>query len=771
MTASGAILAAFVSPGLFLGGAAAIAAPVLIHLLARRRFRRIRWAAMDFLVDAERRNRRRVRMEEWILLALRCLAVLLIALVISRPFIRPGGLASTLGGSRQTERIFILDDSFSMAYVNGDHASFELAKGAVRTLIDAIRRETPDDTVTILRMSDTSSPVESGTYLDPAQTEALLARLDALTPSNRAIEVNAVIAGTVDYLQRSESIVSAAVYFISDFQSHNWLAAAGTDDGEKSGDKSRLFDSLTEWAGDERACRIVCINVADPSAANTAVTELRLAGGRLVAGTAGTLRTKVANFSPEPVAGVELDVALGHWPQPSKAIGDLAAGQQAAVEVAIDFVQAGDVALTASLPPDALPLDNIRWLAAEVSGAVRVLVVNGEPSDDVLEDETAFLTTALRPEGEVFSGHECEVIDEVELDDTDLSDYHAVVLANVYRVSEPAVERLERFAQGGGGLVMCLGDQVDPDLYNTALYRDGSGCLPASLKEVRRVPDQAHLVAVDRLHPTMKGLGGDADPLGVGLIPFFSFFTCDPFGASDSDELPDGEAGGIESTAPSGAARAARVIAAFDDAAQSPAFIERTMGLGRVVLVTTAVDKEWSLWPDHPAYLPMVHELVRHVARRGDGGRPQWVAAPIEIPIDPAVYEPDALVRTPAYPAEHEIGITAAPSDDGSGLAFRWDHTDEPGMYQFVLSRRDGGQRVRLVAVNPDPRESDLATCGRDELRAAAGDVPFEYVDGTENLADREGASRTELWRGFLIFGVLVLMMEQGLAWRWGSRR
>ena len=284
MVTSGGILAAFVSPGLFLSGAAAIAAPVLIHLLARRRFRRIRWAAMDFLVDAERRNRRRVRMEEWILLALRCLAVLLIAFVISRPFIRPGGLASALGGSRQTERIFILDDSFSMAYAAGDRSSFELAKGAVRTLIDAIRRETPDDTVTILRMSATSSPVESGTYLDPAQTEALLARLDALTPSNRAIEVSSVIAGTVDYLERSESIVGAAVYFISDFQAHNWLAAGGTEDGEESGEQTHLFDSLTDWAGDKRACRIVCINVADPNAANTAVTELRLAGGRLVAG-------------------------------------------------------------------------------------------------------------------------------------------------------------------------------------------------------------------------------------------------------------------------------------------------------------------------------------------------------------------------------------------------------------------------------------------------------------------------------------------------------
>ena len=88
------LLAAFITPALAWAGAGAVAAPILIHLLARRRFKRIRWAAMDFLIDAERRNRRRIRMEEWILLALRCLVVALLGLMVARPFMTPSGLAS-----------------------------------------------------------------------------------------------------------------------------------------------------------------------------------------------------------------------------------------------------------------------------------------------------------------------------------------------------------------------------------------------------------------------------------------------------------------------------------------------------------------------------------------------------------------------------------------------------------------------------------------------------------------------------------------------------
>ncbi len=101
MTFGSPVLAALLTPALFAGGAAAMAAPILIHLLSRRRFKRIRWAAMDFLIDAERRNRRRIRMEDWILLALRCLGVFLIGLMLARPFVSPIGLAAALGAAQR----------------------------------------------------------------------------------------------------------------------------------------------------------------------------------------------------------------------------------------------------------------------------------------------------------------------------------------------------------------------------------------------------------------------------------------------------------------------------------------------------------------------------------------------------------------------------------------------------------------------------------------------------------------------------------------------
>src|SRR5688572_29337146 len=102
-----------VNPLLFTAGAIAVSLPIIIHLLNKRKFKIVDWAAMDFLLDADKKNRRRVRLENFILLAIRCLAVLLIGLLLGRPFLSNALTAGVLNAT-QYERIILLDDSLSM---------------------------------------------------------------------------------------------------------------------------------------------------------------------------------------------------------------------------------------------------------------------------------------------------------------------------------------------------------------------------------------------------------------------------------------------------------------------------------------------------------------------------------------------------------------------------------------------------------------------------------------------------------------------------------
>ncbi|MBI1827738.1 MAG: BatA domain-containing protein [Planctomycetes bacterium] len=774
MVLSQLMLAAFITPGLALAGGIAVASPIIIHLLARRRFKRIRWAAMDFLLDAERRNRRRIRMEEWLLLALRCAAVLLVGLMLARPFLSAAGFVPKWAGAKRVERVLILDDSFSMGYESPDATSFSRAKEALHRLIEIIRSETPDDSVTVIRTSAASTPVNSGAFLNDTQTADLYARIDPMTPSMQSMDLRGVFQTVTDGLGRDPGIVNAVVYLISDFQRINWSADSASGTALVSG-------PLSDWASKNRNLRAVLVNIGDESASNLAITDARWSGGPIVAGASASIQVTAANYSNHGADPVELHATAGGRAQASKSIRSLPERQSTTVDVDVDFPRIGDEVVRIDLPADALAADNTRFAAADVVGAVRILIVNGEPSSEQSDDEVMLLSTALHPEGPVFSGHEVTVTDEAGLEDANLSSFHLVILANVYRPGERAVQSLENYVRGGGGLLVFLGDQVDASFYNSELYRVGEGLLPAELQEVVGAPDAVHLAIVDRLHPALRSVSRENDPLGISQIPFYGYYTV-AVPVSAPPEQPDAVKGaalpsskGPDATAKHDATKLQRppsnIIATFSDPDGHPAILERVMGEGRVMLIASSADKEWNLWPYHPTYVPIMTEFARHLARRTQSSSEVTVGSPIVMPIDASQFQPEVIVRGPRYPNEAETAVTAASSPESQELVVRWDHTDAPGVYQFVLRKRDGGEAVRMVPVNLDARESDLSMVNGAELRREMGAIPFEYIQGLANVSRGADDARAEFWRPALIAAIIMLMSEQFLAWRWGRKR
>ena len=86
MTSLPLLAIGFANPFL-LWGLAAAAVPLLLHLLNRRRYREESWAAMRFLLAAIRKNQRRIRLEHWLLLAVRTLLVVCVVLALAQPFL------------------------------------------------------------------------------------------------------------------------------------------------------------------------------------------------------------------------------------------------------------------------------------------------------------------------------------------------------------------------------------------------------------------------------------------------------------------------------------------------------------------------------------------------------------------------------------------------------------------------------------------------------------------------------------------------------------
>ncbi|MEL7239793.1 MAG: BatA domain-containing protein, partial [Planctomycetota bacterium] len=115
----------FLHPGLALAGVLLVSLPILIHLLNRRRFKIVDWAAMDLLRQAMKRNRRKLRFESWLLLLLRCLVIGLLGVAIARPLGCSNSAVARLAGQDGGLHIFILDDSGSTAHAAGDVSSFD----------------------------------------------------------------------------------------------------------------------------------------------------------------------------------------------------------------------------------------------------------------------------------------------------------------------------------------------------------------------------------------------------------------------------------------------------------------------------------------------------------------------------------------------------------------------------------------------------------------------------------------------------------------------
>src|SRR5437867_3310801 len=126
---------AFLNP-LLLFGIGAVSVPIVIHLLTKRKIKRVVWAAMQFLRPVVQRNQRRINLEDLILLALRCLLLMLLALALARPALRKAG-AFFSGRGAQTA-VIAIDNSASMSATDGVSSRFEKAKKAAEQLIDAL---------------------------------------------------------------------------------------------------------------------------------------------------------------------------------------------------------------------------------------------------------------------------------------------------------------------------------------------------------------------------------------------------------------------------------------------------------------------------------------------------------------------------------------------------------------------------------------------------------------------------------------------------------
>lgn len=756
------------NPALFLAGAAAVSIPIIIHLLNKRKFKIVDWAAMEFLLDADKKNRRRIRLENLILLLLRCLAVLLIALLLARPFV-PTARTAGLIDAAQFEQIELLDDSLSMQVRLGNESAWEIARKRLTDMVRSLAEERGDNSLTLLVTSRPDQPLLHAAHLSPYSADEINATIERLEAGDGVANLDAALQELESYLASQPPNVNRVVYLVSDLRQRDWNSGSSSQEAPLA--------RLREISKNATACYVLDVGEGEDS--NLAVTAIK-PEGTLVARVASRFDVTATNFGSKEVRDLRLKFLAGDALPLVEEVERLAPGESVTRSFTFSFAAeeegeepAGRAALTprrvkvelSTLQPgesDRLLADSTAYYPARLVRGIPALIVDGDPSAAFGKSESFYLKRALAPTGPVPSGVVVDVVTESEIDSLTLDKYEVIFLCNVYRLGDKTAEnlaRLEKWTQAGGGLVLMPGDQIDEVFFNDHYYRDGAGLSPLKLEKIQGDETEekwVHFKVEQANHEVLKVFAGQNNPF-LDNVKIFRWWAS----SVKKEQL------GSEVSVP----------CRLSDVDDSPAFAEKRVGKGRVLVMATPADADWSNWTSDPSYIIAMQEMVRYMSGdRGEQGLVR-VGQPLRHPLDLTQYELDAALEGPR---ERKWSLQAAPpADAGSGSPgqgenvwqLEYKETDAQGFYEVKLIRKDGASEPVLFAANVDPAEGNLKRADVEGMKRelAGTNVQILSIDQAQDLAG--SGSQTEMW-WYLLWGVVIVLCgEQVLGWFFGRSR
>lgn len=760
------------NPWLLVAGTAAVALPILIHLLNRRRFQVVEWAAMDFLLEADRTNRRRIRLQHLILLILRSLAVILIGLLLARPFV-PTSLTAGLVGATQYERIIILDDSLSMTARAANESAWDVARRSTTELVRQLAEQRGENsTCTLLVTSQPGHPLVSGMPLTKTGVDELLARIERLEAGDGVAKWNETLAALTESPSAQSAVASRVVYLVTDLRRIDWQTSEshGGSDGDSSLNAATNLRKLSE-----RVQQCYLVDAGSNESGNLTVTQIQ-AEGPLASGVRAALDVTVKNRGTAPAGKLTIKLTVEDGLPTLETINGLKPGDSSTVRFHPTFFIEGATAsdekssakseprrvrvdLQANSPSeDCLVGDSTAYFPAQVTRGIRTLLIDGDPSSEFGRAESFYLSRALSPSGPIRSGIVPEVITENDLDSAKLDDYQVVFLLNTYRLGAQASEnlgRLEQWVARGGNLVVLPGDLVDLSFFNGQLWREGQGLSPLRLEAIRG--DEQHMTWVslkfDSRAGSLKQFSGSDNPL-LNQVKIFRWWQASaPQAKVDSSVT---------------------VFAKLDDTASSPAIAEKIWGQGKVVAFTIPADADWHDWPSHPSFVLLFQDLVHSLTGADQSGGQLRIGESLHQPVDLTRYERQAALTGPQLlhaTLQAAPTTTAASSPDNSAVWQVAHPTENLGFYEVTLTRRDGGQDQFLFGANADENEGNLQRVDRSLLEREFAGTNIRLIAAGEIDSLSGSASRAELWwyLGWLL--VAVLASEQLLGWQFGRDR
>jgi hypothetical protein len=755
----------FLYPALTIGFLLALLPP-LIHLINMMRHRRVKWAAMEFLLQSYKRHRTWIWMKQLILLLLRIAAILLLIAMLAQLVTQQR--YEGIFGNRVTHHYLLLDDSYSMTDRAGGSTAFERALNFVSQLgTEAGRQELPQR-FTLIRFSRAAmasneaaanSDTELVADLNAARVDSeFQARLESLRrtlrPSQTAARPNAALQ-TVRNLMEQNGQETRIVYLVSDFRSNQW---------ETTREIQQLLGDL-----EQSDTQLEFVNCVSSQRSNLAITDLQPAQETRAAGVPLAVNVEVTNFGVEAAQNVPLKVRTTFFSDQTNTAGDaerpegemdevplieiprIEAGESITERVQVFFPDSGQHVVEAILPEDSVATDNRRWCVIDLPANELVLVIDGDPA----QRNAFYLESIFQPGQRARTGVRPEIQDIAYLRDTNpesLQKYRVIYLFDVGRMDDRAVSNLETYVQAGGGLAIFAGPNVNFNFYTERLYRDGEGLFPLPLARddllmVDPSNDVPDIEVVVPKHPVFREIQEGQNPI-IRLIHVERFLRPPATWAPDPDSN-------------------VQVLAKLRN--QLPLAVEKGFGNGRVLTILTSFAPDWNDLVLGPNVL-MALRLQSYLGNAGRTTEDRLVGNRIDLQLDADRYRPDFLIVAPGLEVARPRIIdrlAEKPLADSHTLAasIQSDELGLAGVYEVVKHTLDGNIDAQRYAVNVDSREGNLAMASPNQLVEQLAPIPIEIraADQFETSSMEQAGYNQSL----LLMCILValLTLEQFVAY------
>lgn len=459
----------FLNPAVLIGLLAA-AIPVIIHLLNLRKLKKIEFSTLAFLKELQKNKIRKIKIKQWLLLALRVLIILLIVLAFARPALRGLSIAGTTSAAKTTA-VLIIDDTFSMTVLSQNGSYFNQAKDFAKKVIEQLKE---GDEAALIFLSEGNQ--QSNLTND---FTSLFNQLNQKEISFSKAELTNAIKTAAELVNKSNNF-NREIYLFSDFQKNIFPS-------------SELKSDLSELLNEN--IKLYSFSFADKKVFNLGIDELKINNQIFEKDKPISFSVNVSNYSDQDVRNGVLSLFINDKRAAQRSF-DVEAGKTVLIDVEASTDASGFVDVSAEIEPDDIEYDNKRFNSLFIPAKISTLIV----ADD--SESSRFIKLALR----TISGDKIilEERNSNQLSGMQLKNYDVIFLCSENILQ--SISKLNQYIKDGRSILIVPSAKAEVEKLNNLL---NNLALPNATGIAGKLNDKSLSVTFDKIdfnHPIFLNL-------------------------------------------------------------------------------------------------------------------------------------------------------------------------------------------------------------------------------------------------------------------------